>query len=334
MFDIPGNFLNKEVRDGFMVPALMKATWAAEMKTLDAIITLCKEHQLTYYAAFGTMLGAVRHKGFVPWDDDMDIAMPREDYMKFLPLSAELPEPYRVKSIYTQDVFTQFHAVVSNSREEKLTWDEERINAFYGCPFVVGIDIYPLDCVPKEQGRQDIQRLVYTLGFGLTGQMEQIFSKPYTVTLSEIDENPEAVLKGEISVETIKDLENFIKGLLTFGKYLNTSFDRESSLFMQLMILTDQIAANCKREDAGYMDFFHHLAEMGANYTHFFRKVEWYDSTVELPFENMMLTVPSGYKEILSVQYGDWHREIKGGSRHGYPFYQSQEEYFKFLGKM
>ena len=90
-----------------------------------------------------------------------------------------------------------FHAVVSNSREEKLTWDEERINAFYGCPFVVGIDIYPLDYVPKEQGRQDIQRLVYTLGFGLTGQMEQIFSKPYTVTLSEIDENPEAVLKRD-----------------------------------------------------------------------------------------------------------------------------------------
>ena len=84
----------------------------------------------------------------------------------------------------------------------------------------------------------------------------------------------------------------------------------------------------------GYMDFFHHLAKLGENCSRMFRKLEWYDSTVELPFENITVTVPSGYKDILTTQYGDWHTEIKGTSMHGYPFYKSQMEYFKYLGKM
>lgn len=347
MYEIPDGFLNEEVRDGFKVSSRMKSAWAAELKTLDAIMTFCREHQITCFAAFGTLLGAARHKGFIPWDDDIDLAMPRADYMRFLSLASELPYPYRVKSIYTEDVFTQFHTVVSNSREEKLTWDEQRINEFFGCPFLIGIDIFALDYIPKEQGRQDLQRLMYTMGYGLTGQMDGLFENPYTLTIGEIEANPEAVLKrdsdkskaaesaqGEIFVKIVKGLEDFIKTLMAFGKYLNMDFDKESSLFMQLMKLTDRIAASCDRENAGYMTFAHSFAQMGKNSASLFRNIEWYESTVNLPFENIMVTVPSGYQEILKLQYGDWHQMIKGGTSHDYPFYKSQVEYFKFLGKM
>lgn len=54
----------------------------------------------------------------------------------------------------------------------------------------------------------------------------------------------------------------------------------------------------------------------------------------KLPFESMTVTAPAGYKDILTTQYGDWNTAVKGTSGHGYPFYASQMEYFKFLGKM
>ena len=65
------------------------------LKILQAVDKVCKDHNLRYYLWAGTMLGAVRHKGFIPWDDDMDICMPRPDYDLLMQHASEwLPEPY------------------------------------------------------------------------------------------------------------------------------------------------------------------------------------------------------------------------------------------------
>ena len=65
------------------------------LKILLAVDKVCKEHNLRYYIMAGTMLGAVRHKGFIPWDDDLDIGMPRADYDLLMSHSEEwLPQPY------------------------------------------------------------------------------------------------------------------------------------------------------------------------------------------------------------------------------------------------
>ena len=64
-----------------------------ELSLLEKYIEICSKYNLRYYALGGTLLGAVRHKGFIPWDDDMDLGMPRKDYEKFLEIcKKELPD--------------------------------------------------------------------------------------------------------------------------------------------------------------------------------------------------------------------------------------------------
>ena len=81
--NIPGGYLNGEIRDGFYVESTMKKAWAAEIEVLNEVDRICRQHDIQYFADWGTLLGTIRHKGFVPWDDDMDITMKREDYTRF-----------------------------------------------------------------------------------------------------------------------------------------------------------------------------------------------------------------------------------------------------------
>lgn len=80
-------FFEAEERCGYHISEKMKKVWAVELKLLDYFDQLCREHNLRYYIAYGTLLGAVRHQGFIPWDDDIDVVMFRDDYEKLKVIS-------------------------------------------------------------------------------------------------------------------------------------------------------------------------------------------------------------------------------------------------------
>ena len=78
--------LKEEVRDGFTVSTKRKRIWNVELNLLLKLDEVCKKNDLRYFLDSGTLLGAVRHHGFIPWDDDLDVVMLREDYDKLIQL--------------------------------------------------------------------------------------------------------------------------------------------------------------------------------------------------------------------------------------------------------
>lgn len=113
---------------------------AVIIDVLSVFIRICDVHGLRYFCAGGTAIGAVRHQGMIPWDDDIDVFMPRPDYDRFLALAAHsMPEGYEVLSPYATKDYPMYFAKMCNARTTLL--ENERIP----CVFGLYIDIFPLD---------------------------------------------------------------------------------------------------------------------------------------------------------------------------------------------
>ena len=135
-------FFEDEVREGFFVSGMMKRCWAAQLKILAEIDRICRIHDIPWMMYGGTLLGAVRHKGFIPWDDDVDIIMKRSFLERFVCVARnELFDGYRLNYTLLDGATEGISVVVSNGELSM----QERVNAFLRYPFVSSVDVFALD---------------------------------------------------------------------------------------------------------------------------------------------------------------------------------------------
>ena len=119
-----------------------------ELEMLKIFISICEENGFRYYVVGGTALGAVRHKGFIPWDDDIDVAMPRNDYEKFMKTAQlQLPDYLFLQNIYTDPVFPMNFAKIRNSNTTFVESSCARLKMNHG----IYLDIFPLDGFPANK---------------------------------------------------------------------------------------------------------------------------------------------------------------------------------------
>lgn len=121
----------------------LRQTQLVQLHLLHVFDAICREHGLRYCLAYGTLIGAMRHDGFIPWDDDLDVAMPRDDYEKFLKAAkAELPRDVLLHR--PQDTP---HTAISFAklRDAYSCFYEARPDISHADPSGIYIDVFPLD---------------------------------------------------------------------------------------------------------------------------------------------------------------------------------------------
>lgn len=124
-----------------------------QLKMMDEVHRICTQNRLTYYIVYGTLLGAVRHKGFIPWDLDIDVAMPREDYERFKCVCQKaLDQEYTYLDHQSFRNYIRPHALIChNGTRLHLKYDSVNKNVMQ---LGVYIDIFPLDNAPDDERLQ------------------------------------------------------------------------------------------------------------------------------------------------------------------------------------
>lgn len=153
--ELPEGFLKEEVRSGFTVTEKLKKVWAVEIDLYLQFARICEKHGIRYQIFGGSLLGAVRHKGYIPWDDDLDVAMTRGEFEKFIKVApGELKDPYFLQTALTDRKFFCSYARLRNSRTTGvIEWfaSPDYNNGIY-------LDIYVLDGRAKSAFQNFLQR--------------------------------------------------------------------------------------------------------------------------------------------------------------------------------
>ena len=251
-----------------MKPISLEESKKIEFDILCYFADFCDKHGLEYGLGFGTLLGAIRHKGFIPWDDDIDVVMNRNDYNKLIEIfnrEKDEESPYYLVSPYDKGGVHSFVKVIDTrtiKREDGYTYKHLELG--------IDIDVFPVDGVPTDE------------------KEFYLFYKKLVSVYTKFN-----ILKESYHNKPINNLKLFVKKalillscgspkrLLKKAEKLHAQYPYESSEFVRTI-------------EGPY-------AEKGG-------KVEKtsYEGTVLVDFEGRKFKAPKGYHEILTSIYGDY----------------------------
>ncbi len=294
--DLPEDFIQEEMRCDYLIPASMKALWAVQLDLLAELDRVCKAHDLSYFAVGGTLLGAARHGGFIPWDDDIDVALLREDYEKLQEVAPQaFTEGYFLQTVHTDHV-ARGHLQLRREGTTCLTKKSFGQESHHG----IFIDIYVWDALPDEPKKMP----------GWIRHAVLAYSAVYFPTMRSWRTIQAEPLPRRMFLWIIKViLGGYVflcggreKAYARFEKICQKYHDKNTNY-------VGDISALCIKNDV-----FRCERKMIA-------------SIVELPFEHTTMPCPVEYAEVLTRQFGNWREFVRGATYHGGLFFRVDEPY-------
>lgn len=287
------NFYEEEMRCGYRVTAKTKRVWAVQLEMLDEVERICKKYHIKYFADSGTLIGVVRHKGYIPWDDDIDLVMMREDYERFIQAAAkEVKEPLVLQTVYTEKNYLKGHIQIRNGNTTGYNAEDKK--AGYHCG--IFIDIFPLDAVPDGRWAQRIWRF----------QVRTAWSVLYT--WYRFGYYPNVTVAGRI--------------LHGIGAVLRIPIPKAFRWY-------ERLCTKYSGKHTCYVCDTVFIAEWKKNLW----KREWFENSVLMPFENRQIPIPCGYDGRLKAEYGDYLKPVQAPACHGDLVIDPDISYRDFLNK-
>lgn len=267
--ELPESFFKEEERANYKVDAKTKEVWAVELDLLNEFDRVCKKYGLKYILDFGTMLGAVRHKGFIPWDDDVDVSMLREDYDKLMEVGPkEFKHPYFLQTQLTDKSYDMDITRLRRSDTTSLNFND----VLYGNKYNQGIflDIYVFDNVPTN----DINAV------------KKIHNncKKYAYAMLVMSHTP--FTKRNRIKPTVLNTIRYAIYKLRYGNLQKAS--KHLDIYSK------------KFEHSDYVCILHCKGNTRI------RERKVFENIIEVPYETLMLPIPAAYDEVLTDCFGDY----------------------------
>lgn len=300
---IPDSFLEEEVRCGYTVSKKMKEIWAVQLDLFAEFDRVCQKYGIKYIASGGTMLGAVRHHGYIPWDDDIDLMMMRDEYEKLCSIAPqEFKYPYFFQTEDTESGFHRWFARLRNSETTAIQAKEDSMGLKYNQG--IFIDIFPLDNVIDDTNLYQRQIKKCSKYFKLYNFLHMIEFAVVEKSDSYIKKNIRKMLQ------------------LLFSKMI-----RELRLIRKVYDKLDKTYQQYNNVETEYVSL---VSFQIRNLGHAIRKKDMTE-IIYTNFEFLKIPIIANYDEHLRRKYGDYMTPLNNPNYHGDIFFDTDHSYLRYI---
>lgn len=260
-------------------------TQKVSLNILKVIAKICDKLSLRYFLIYGTLIGAVRHQGYIPWDDDTDIMMPRPDYDKLLAYLALHESELRPLAVFNRQTCAQYPYMISRISDSRyhIVMENEKD---YGLG--IFIDIYPYDGLGNS--------FQEALKYGLKGDRMSSFC--YQAT-----RNHYAVETTTSGLRKVLKLPMFL-----VAKLIGKNF------------FQNRLANLARKKGYDQSEYVGCVIWLSGGQKDIFKR-SWFDDFSLVKFEDTEFRIPANYKEILEQVYGDYMKLPPKSERIGHHYY-------------
>ena len=301
---VPEDFFEEEIRCDHLVSRQMKEAWAVQLDLVSELERVCTKYGISYFAVGGTLLGTIRHKGFIPWDDDIDIMMMRDQYEKLCEIGPlEFCHPYFFQYITSESGYQYGYVHLRNSDTSSIEEDSKRLKFKFNQG--IKIDIFPVDTLMdnEELVKEQLEEARRVL---------KIANNFYGCTKDGIYWHPSFYVRVFRKVGSL-----ICSGIMRrlgdkyyrkYEKVCKRYNDNKDTEMVGLICLSSVMKGKCSTIPRYYLT-----------------------AQQNLPFEFTTMRVGKDCEKALDSLYGDWRTPIKGTSLHSKLLFDTNKSYKNYI---